>query len=90
MVLRYRGLPHAGEEAIRIVNATPYAVHGSIWSGELDRAERVARQVRTGGVDLNGVSSTLLTSFCGRGSPVSAGSAASRNWMVWANPSHSI
>jgi aldehyde dehydrogenase (NAD+)/betaine-aldehyde dehydrogenase len=59
-------LPYDGEqEAIRIANATPYGLHGSIWSGDLDRAQRVARQVRTGQVDLNGGPFNILAPFGG-------------------------
>lgn len=54
------GLPHDGEEPIRLANATPYGLHGSIWSGELERAERVAQEVCTGGMDLNRGPSNIL------------------------------
>ena len=42
------------EEAIEIANGTPYGLAGAVWSGDPARAERVARQMRTGQVDING------------------------------------
>ena len=42
------------EEAIEIANGTPYGLSGAVWSGDSARAERVARQMRTGQVDING------------------------------------
>ena len=42
------------EEAIEIANGTPYGLAGAVWSGDTARAERVARQMRTGQVDING------------------------------------
>jgi acyl-CoA reductase-like NAD-dependent aldehyde dehydrogenase len=42
------------EEAIEIANGTPYGLSGAVWSGDAARAERVARQLRTGQVDING------------------------------------
>lgn len=42
------------EDAIRIANDTPYGLHAYIQSGDLERAERVARRIRAGGVQING------------------------------------
>jgi acyl-CoA reductase-like NAD-dependent aldehyde dehydrogenase len=42
------------EEAIEIANETPYGLAGAVWSGDPARAERVARLMRTGQVDING------------------------------------
>jgi len=42
------------EEAIEIANGTPYGLAGAVWSADSERAERVARQLRTGQVDING------------------------------------
>jgi acyl-CoA reductase-like NAD-dependent aldehyde dehydrogenase len=42
------------EEAIEIANGTPYGLSGGVWSSDPDRAEKVARQMRTGQVDING------------------------------------
>jgi aldehyde dehydrogenase (NAD+) len=42
------------EEAVEIANDTPYGLAGAVWSGDPARAEKVARQLRTGQVDING------------------------------------
>jgi len=42
------------EEAVRIANDTIYGLAGAVWSADPSRAERVARQLRTGQVDING------------------------------------
>jgi acyl-CoA reductase-like NAD-dependent aldehyde dehydrogenase len=42
------------EEAIAIANDTIYGLAGGVWSGDNDRAIRVARRLRTGQVDVNG------------------------------------
>jgi len=42
------------EEAIRIANDTIYGLAGAVWAADPARAERVARQLRTGQVDVNG------------------------------------
>jgi betaine-aldehyde dehydrogenase len=42
------------EEAIRIANDTIYGLGGGVWSVDLDHAMAVARQIRTGQVDING------------------------------------
>jgi aldehyde dehydrogenase (NAD+) len=48
-------LPYATEEeAIAIANATPYGLHGAVFSADAERAGAVARQLRTGMVDVNG------------------------------------
>jgi acyl-CoA reductase-like NAD-dependent aldehyde dehydrogenase len=48
-------LPYDGEEeAVRIANDTAYGLSGGVWSGNVERAERVAREMRTGQVKVNG------------------------------------
>ena len=42
------------EEAIAIANDSIYGLAGGVWSGDPDRAKKVARQIRTGMVDING------------------------------------
>jgi acyl-CoA reductase-like NAD-dependent aldehyde dehydrogenase len=42
------------EEALEIANDTPYGLSGGVWSSDPARAEKVARQMRTGQVDING------------------------------------
>jgi aldehyde dehydrogenase (NAD+) len=41
------------EEAVRIANDTPYGLSAYVQSGSLDRARRVARQIRAGNVHIN-------------------------------------
>ena len=40
-------------DAIRIANATPYGLSGSIWTGDVGRALRVARAVESGNLSVN-------------------------------------
>ncbi len=42
------------EDAIRIANDTPYGLHAYIQSGDREKAERVAKRIRAGGVQING------------------------------------
>ncbi|MEA3020500.1 MAG: aldehyde dehydrogenase, partial [Actinomycetota bacterium] len=42
------------EEAIAIANDSIYGLAGGVWSGDPERAKKVARQIRTGMVDING------------------------------------
>jgi aldehyde dehydrogenase (NAD+) len=42
------------EEAVRIANDTVYGLSGYVYSGNLERARKVARKLRTGMVHLNG------------------------------------
>ncbi|TXG94758.1 MAG: aldehyde dehydrogenase family protein [Rhodocyclaceae bacterium] len=42
------------EDAIHIANGTPYGLAGGVWAGSDERAERVARRLRTGQVEING------------------------------------
>jgi acyl-CoA reductase-like NAD-dependent aldehyde dehydrogenase len=42
------------EEAVEIANDTTYGLAGAVWSGDAARAEKVARELRTGQVDING------------------------------------
>jgi betaine-aldehyde dehydrogenase len=42
------------EDAARIANDSKYGLSGSVWGQDLDRATRIARQVRTGSLTVNG------------------------------------
>jgi aldehyde dehydrogenase (NAD+) len=42
------------EDAIRIANDSIYGLSGGVWSGDLERAKRVARRIRTGTIGVNG------------------------------------
>jgi betaine-aldehyde dehydrogenase len=59
-------IPYEDEEdAIRIANDTVYGLAGGVWSGDADRAKRVARRIRTGQVDINGGQFNPMAPFGG-------------------------
>ena len=43
------------QDAIRIANDTKYGLGGTVWTGDLSRGEKVARQIETGSVYVNGL-----------------------------------
>lgn len=48
-------IPYEDEDdAVRIANDTIYGLAGGVWSGDAERAKRVARRLRTGQVEING------------------------------------
>ncbi len=53
------------EDAIRIANDTIYGLAGGVWSGDVERAKRVAKRIRTGQVDINGGQYNPLAPFGG-------------------------
>jgi aldehyde dehydrogenase (NAD+) len=59
-------MPYTDEDdAVRIANDTEYGLHGGVFSGDPDRALRVARRLRTGQVDINGGAWNPLAPFGG-------------------------
>jgi acyl-CoA reductase-like NAD-dependent aldehyde dehydrogenase len=59
-------LPYDSEdEAIAIANDSIYGLAGGVWSGDKERAMRVARRMRTGQVDVNGGRFNPLAPFGG-------------------------
>ena len=53
------------EEAVRIANDSVYGLAGAVWSGDPERALRVARRIRAGQIDINGGRFNLLAPFGG-------------------------
>lgn len=59
-------IPYADEEdAVRIANDSIYGLGGGVWSGDPERAKRVARQLRTGQVSVNGGGFNVAAPFGG-------------------------
>ncbi len=59
-------IPFADEaEAIAIANDTPYGLAAYVQSGDLERARRVAGQIRAGSVHLNGAGQEYCSPFGG-------------------------
>ena len=53
------------EEAVEIANDTVYGLAGGVWSGDPERAKKVALQLRTGQVEVNGGGFNLMAPFGG-------------------------
>jgi acyl-CoA reductase-like NAD-dependent aldehyde dehydrogenase len=53
------------EEAIKIANDTVYGLAGGVWAGDPEKAKAVARQLRTGQVEVNGGAFNPLAPFGG-------------------------
>ncbi len=53
------------DEAVRIANGTVYGLAGGVWSGDPERAQRVARRLRTGQVEVNGGRFNAMAPFGG-------------------------
>lgn len=59
-------IPYEDEDdAVRIANDTIYGLGGGVWSGDPERAKRVARRLRTGQVEINGGKFNPLAPFGG-------------------------
>jgi betaine-aldehyde dehydrogenase len=52
-------------QAVAIANGTIYGLAGGVWSGDPERALRVARRLRAGQVDVNGGRFNPLAPFGG-------------------------
>ena len=59
---RYRTV----EEAIGLANDTDYGLNASVWSSDVARAERVARRIEAGNVNVN---DALATAYASKGTP---------------------
>lgn len=53
------------EDAVNIANSTRYGLAAAVWSGDAERAERFARRLKAGQVDINGGGFNLLAPFGG-------------------------
>ena len=59
-------IPYRDEEdAVRIANDTVYGLSGYVYSGDIERARRIARRLRTGMVHLNGAGTDPNAPFGG-------------------------
>ena len=59
-------LPYDDEDdAVRIANDSVYGLGGGVWSGDPERAKRVARRMRTGQVSINGGAYNPVAPFGG-------------------------
>jgi acyl-CoA reductase-like NAD-dependent aldehyde dehydrogenase len=52
-------------DAIRIANDTPYGLSGYVQSGDIERARKVARQIRAGNIHVNGAGVDPASPFGG-------------------------
>jgi acyl-CoA reductase-like NAD-dependent aldehyde dehydrogenase len=59
-------MPYETEaDAVRMANDSEYGLAGGVWAGSKERAMSVARQMRTGQVDINGGRFNALAPFGG-------------------------
>jgi acyl-CoA reductase-like NAD-dependent aldehyde dehydrogenase len=50
------------DEAIRMANDSEYGLSASVWSADIERADRIARKIDTGNVSINNVLATQANS----------------------------
>ena len=53
------------DEAVKIANDSPYGLAGAVWSKDDARAQKVARRIRAGQIDLNGGAFNMNAPFGG-------------------------
>ncbi len=53
------------EEAVKIANDSPYGLAGAVWSGDEAHAQKVARRIRAGQIDVNGGAFNMNAPFGG-------------------------
>jgi aldehyde dehydrogenase (NAD+) len=53
------------DDAVRIANDTPYGLSGYVTSGNLERARRIAKRIRSGNVHVNGAQPDFGAAFGG-------------------------
>jgi aldehyde dehydrogenase (NAD+) len=53
------------DEAVAVANDTIYGLSGAVWSGDADKARSIARQIRTGQIQVNGGSFNPMAPFGG-------------------------
>jgi aldehyde dehydrogenase (NAD+) len=59
-------IPFSDEaEAVAIANDSPYGLYAYVQTGDMERARRVSRQMRAGGVSINGTSQDYMAPFGG-------------------------
>ena len=74
-------IPYEDEnDAVRIANDSPYGLSGFVTSGNLERAHRVAKRMRTGNVHINGARVDFAGSSADTSSRGTAGSGAKPAW----------